>query len=108
MPTLTTNQQHWQSIIEDWQQSGLTQADYCRQHQIKPQRFYAWKHQLKAKQNPINQHKPGTFLPVLLEHPEPKKEPTLKVICQGAEIEITHTTDADLFKKAVHWLGGLS
>ena len=107
MSKLTANQQHWQSIIKDWQQSSLSQAEYCRQHQLNPQRFYAWKHQLKDKQKP-SPKKAGGFLPVVWDQPESKTERALKIHCQGAEIEITHQTDPDLFKKAVHWLGGLS
>jgi hypothetical protein len=30
-----------------WQQSGLTQAEYCRQHNIRDQRLIYWRNQLK-------------------------------------------------------------
>lgn len=113
MSKLTANQQRWQSIIEDWRQSGLSQAEYCRQHQLSPQRFYAWKHQLKLKpiknkQVPMPHRQSGTFLPITWDHAEPRSESMLRIHCQGAAIEVTHTTDPELFKKAVQWLGGLS
>ena len=39
----TQLRQHWQSIVLDWQDSGLTQADYCRKHQLKPHQLNYWK-----------------------------------------------------------------
>lgn len=32
----------WFKRIEDWRKSGLSQADYCRRHQLKPGNFYNW------------------------------------------------------------------
>lgn len=107
MTTLTAKQKHWQSIIEDWRQSGLSQSEYCRQHQIKPQHFYSWKNQLKKKLGQNDPKKKGKFLPIVWEESSPIAEPTLRVHCQGAEIEVTHQTDPELFKKAIQWLGGL-
>jgi len=39
----------WQKHLEAWQQSGLTQIDYCRQHGLKPHQFTYW----KARFNPV-------------------------------------------------------
>lgn len=108
MSKLTTNQQRWQSIIKDWQQSGLSQAAYCRQHHLSPQRFYAWKHKLKEKLNQSPQGKAGTFLPVAMNNSESSSETMIRIHCQGVDIEVTHNTDPELLKKAVQWLGGLS
>ena len=37
------HRQHWQSVIQDWQSSGLTQADYCRKHPLKSHQLNCWK-----------------------------------------------------------------
>lgn len=108
MTKLTANQQRWQSIIDDCEQSGLTQAEYCRQHQISPQRFYAWKHQLKMKQQSSENGKKGTFLQVALEQTTPELDSILRIQCHGVTIEVTQTTDPELFKRTVQWLGSLS
>ncbi len=33
---------HWQRHVEAWRESGLSQADYCRQQSINPKTFSAW------------------------------------------------------------------
>ncbi len=33
---------HWQRHVEAWRESGLSQADYCRQQGINPKTFSAW------------------------------------------------------------------
>lgn len=105
MAELTKNQQRWQSIIDDWQQSGLSQSQYCRQHSINVNRFYAWKHLLKTRLMPASQEGRGVFLPVMMESVEPNTDPLLLIRVHGVEIEISHQTDPALLQKAVQWLG---
>ncbi|EWH08095.1 hypothetical protein DS2_19101 [Catenovulum agarivorans DS-2] len=45
MPTTKENQ--WLQIINEQQQSQLSIAEYCRQHGLNPQSFYARKSTLK-------------------------------------------------------------
>ena len=108
MPQLTKNQQRWQSIIEDWQQSGLSQSQYCRQHRIKVSRFYSWKNQLKKKLEQSKPEKQGVFLPIVVESAQPDTESLLRIRVHGIDIEVSHQTDPVLLQKAIQWLGGLS
>ncbi len=109
MTILTSQQEHWQSIIEDWRQSGLSQTEYCRQHHIKAQQFYSWKSRLKKKLAPSEPEKgKGTFLPVVVDRSNSSTASSLRIHYQGADIEVTHQTDPELFKKTVQWLGGLT
>lgn len=42
-------QQYWQTMITKWRQSGLSQATFCRRHQLQTQQFSKWKlHLAKA------------------------------------------------------------
>lgn len=43
--------EQWQALIDEQQTSGLSISEYCRQHQIKLQSFYARRSALK-KQSP--------------------------------------------------------
>ena len=36
----------WEKHYRHWQGSGLSKADYCREHQLYPGTFYNWCHQL--------------------------------------------------------------
>ena len=35
--------QYWQSHLDKWSDSGLNQAEYCRQNSLKPHQFGYWK-----------------------------------------------------------------
>jgi hypothetical protein len=39
----------WQEHLSAWSASGLTQADYCRQHELSAAAFGWWKRQLQGK-----------------------------------------------------------
>jgi transposase-like protein len=41
---------HWRTIIENQAASGMSIAAYCRDAQIKPSYFYAWRRRLKDQQ----------------------------------------------------------
>jgi hypothetical protein len=45
---MTQDQQYWQSTLQKWAASGLSQAEFCRQNKIKLNRFYAWKSKLQV------------------------------------------------------------
>ena len=34
---------YWKQHIDQWQQTGLTQAEYCRQHDLKHHQLVYWK-----------------------------------------------------------------
>jgi hypothetical protein len=40
---------YWETQIENWRQSGLSQAEYCRREGIVPQYFTNWKSKLSAR-----------------------------------------------------------
>jgi hypothetical protein len=45
--------QHWQSHLDKWRDSGLNQAEYCRQNSLKPHQFGYWKKKFSQKNLPI-------------------------------------------------------
>jgi hypothetical protein len=42
------NSEYWQSHIDSWVQSGLSQAAYCRKHDLDYNRFRKWKERLST------------------------------------------------------------
>jgi len=48
----TSRTPFWRKHLRAWSQSGLTQADYCRQHQLSAPAFGWWKRQLESKPKP--------------------------------------------------------
>ena len=47
--TLKSKRRFWKDHIENWQESGLTQVEYCKDQQLKISTFLYWKAKL-AKQ----------------------------------------------------------
>ena len=90
--SLTQKQQHWQTIIEDWSNSGLSQTDYCRRHDINIQQFYSYKSSLSTRDQ---SSKVGRFLAVVTEAPSP----SIQLRCNGVELEYQQDTDETLLKQ---------
>jgi len=51
-------QESWRSHIEAWRTSGLSQVNYCRQHELSRHRFTYWKCKLDKKSPPVK------FIPI--------------------------------------------
>ena len=45
--------EYWNSHIEAWKQSGLSQIDYCRQKDLSRHRFTYWKCKRDRESDPI-------------------------------------------------------
>lgn len=44
----TERARYWQSLVHEQEQSGLTQAAFCRQRQINPGTFAWWRRRLRS------------------------------------------------------------
>lgn len=79
----TQLRQHWQSIVQGWQDSGLTQADYCRKHQLKPHQLSYWKSVFCAPQ------KSPAFIPVATAvATSPSPQVIAVVLPNGVRLEV--------------------
>lgn len=54
--------QHWQSIIQQWRDSGLTQTQFCAQQNIKLGTFHYWLKKQRLENTP--ESTPASFIPV--------------------------------------------
>ena len=102
MKDITTKQRAWRKRIEDWSESGLSQADFCRRHGINTKHFYYWKNKLENR-NPAAPHpRSGVFMPVevIEEQPSPGAASILLRI-NGVEIHYSHDTDTQLLLKVL-------
>lgn len=50
---------YWQKLVKEQAQSSLSVTDFCRDHQINPQRFYLWRQRFNS-QSPAS--RTGAFL----------------------------------------------
>ena len=95
MKRLTPKQQHWSEIVRQWQVSGLSQAEYCRRHDIDLKRFYSWKLVLEKKVYVETVSENPGFLPIALAAPS-KHDSTIALNISGVDIRYGYDTDSDL------------
>ena len=78
----------WRAHIEQWAETGLSQKEYCRQKNLRPNRFTYWKIKFSKKNQPMEL----VQVPLPIHHLRPAG---LKLnIGQGLQVEIP-----DGFKK---------
>lgn len=51
------NESDWKQVFADWERSGLSQAEYCRQRQLSVTKFGYWRRRLSRKDESS-----GTFI----------------------------------------------
>lgn len=52
-PSLTARGRFWWKHLQQWRLSGLSQAQYCRQHQLSAGPFGWWKGRLPTTDGPV-------------------------------------------------------
>ena len=105
----------WQKHLRAWSQSGLTQADYCRQHQLSAPAFGWWKRKLEGKPKPrkrspaAEQSEPRDKTPVRFVEvqrgsaADPGGNPTVYevLLSRGRAIRVGHAFDPDVLKRLI-------
>ena len=95
-PATECLRKHW----EAWKESGLSQAEYSRQHKLKIQVFRYW---VTKFNQPVKQS--STALVKLPEQSKPIRESTLElVVREKYRLLIRTGYDASLLQKVLHSL----
>jgi hypothetical protein len=95
---------YWKQHIENWRSSGLTQAEYCRQHEIKEYRFTYWKKRFIPADSGI------PFVPVKIRGhlpPEPASASLRLIMDKDLAIEIRPDFDPRLLRRLIATLRSL-
>jgi deoxyribodipyrimidine photolyase len=83
-------------MIVNWQQSGLSQKEYCREHQIAYPVFHYW-YKAWRKAQPMA---PGTFTPVEVE--APLQGHTELLLADGRRLIFHQVVDAAYLKALLY------
>jgi hypothetical protein len=103
---LEQKRSYWKQHIDSWQETGLTQTEYCRHHNLKHHQLVYWKKRfLKSETD-------ASFVPVKLEDlldipAQPKRASLSLVINNHFKIEICPGFDAQLLRQLIFALRGL-
>jgi hypothetical protein len=97
----------WKQHIDSWQETGLTQAEYCRRHNLKHYQLVYWKKRFLKTETDVS------FVPIkledLLDIPAPPESASLSLaINNHFKIEIRPGFDAQLLRELIFALRGLT
>jgi hypothetical protein len=98
---------YWKQHIESWQETGLTQTEYCRRHNLKHHQLVYWKKRFLKTETDVS------FVPVKLEDlldipPQPERASLSLVVNNHFKIEIRAGFDAQLLRQLIFALRGLA
>ena len=98
---------YWKRHIENWRSSGLSQANYCRQHELKIHQFSYRKRRF------IEADRGTSFVPIPIRGPLPQapdrgSAPLRLVMDKDLAIEIHPDFDPRLLRRLIATLRSLS
>ncbi len=103
---LEQKRSYWKQHIDSWQETGLTQVEYCRQHNLKHHQLVYWKKRILKTETDVS------FVALkfedLLDRPAPPERASLSVVIDNYfKIEIRAGFDAQLLRQLIFALQGL-
>ena len=104
---LEQKRSYWKQHIDTWQETGLTQVEYCRRHNLKHHQLVYWKKRFLKTETDVS------FVPLkledLLDIPARQDQATLTlVINNDFKIEIRAGFDAQLLSQLIYVLRRLA
>jgi hypothetical protein len=104
---LKQKRSYWKQHIDTWQETGLTQAEYCRRNNLKHHQLVYWKKRFLKAETDVS------FVPLkledLLDIPARPDQATLTlVINNDFKIEIRTGFDAQLLRQLIYVLRRLA
>jgi hypothetical protein len=93
----------WKKRIEQWRQSGLSQAEYCRQHHLKDHQLSYWKRRFEKTESAVS----FVSLPVGTSALAVNNPPLILSIDNHFKVEIRPGFDGHLLRQLIVVLQGL-
>ena len=98
---------YWKQHIDSWQETGLSQTEYCRRHNLKHHQLVYWKKRFLKAATGVS------FVPLKLEDlldlpARPDRSSLFLVINDHFKIEINTGFDAQLLRQLIFALRGLA
>jgi len=98
---------YWKQQIDSWQQTGLTQIEYCRRHNLKHHQLVYWKKRFRKTETQVSFA--SLKLEDLLDIPSPPQRASLCLIINDQfKIEIRAGFDAQLLRQLIFALRALA
>ena len=94
-------EQQWALVIKECADSGLTNKEYCRQHEISEKSFYYWLRKLRKQV--CEQASPQ----IVSIDPVRKTDELLRIEYKGAELKLPTDVDMNAVAAILHSLQSL-
>jgi hypothetical protein len=104
---LEQKRSYWKQHIDSWQETGLTQAEYWRRHNLKHHQLVYWKKRFLRTETDV------TFVPLKLDDllmdrpPQPDRQSLCLEINNRFKVKIRAGFDAQLLRQLIFALPGL-
>jgi hypothetical protein len=94
---------YWKQHLESWQKTGLTQAEYCRRHNLKHHQLVYWKRRYLKTETGVS------FVPFKFEdlpdiHSQANRASLYLVINDHFKIEVRAGFDVELLRQLIYVL----
>ena len=104
---LEQKRSYWKQHIESWQETGLTQVEYCRQHNLKHHQLVYWKKRFLKTETDVSFV--SLKLDDLLDIPARPDHASLSLVIDNHfKIDIRAGFDARLLRQLIYALRGLA
>jgi len=92
----------WEDQIQAWQQGGLSQAEYCRQNDLKNHQWWYWRKRIShLADNDV------TFVPLRFSSSKVSQTSIRVVTPNGYRIELDHGFDLSKLRQLITAVRGL-
>lgn len=92
----------WEDHIQVWHESGLTQAEYCRQNNLKNHRWWYWRKRLSHSADTEI-----TFVPLRFPSSKMSRSGVNVITPNGYRIEVDHGFDFSKLRQLIMAVRGL-
>lgn len=110
MPGLVSAASRWQVILDEFRQSGMKQAEFCRERQLSLQTFRKYLYGSR----PVKKVASGvTFLPVatptsLLNTPQGNSDAITLILGKGRRVAVAPGFDPPTLQRVIETIEGLA
>jgi len=99
---------YWNHHIERWQESGLSQSDYCREHDLKDHQFVYWKKRIiQREETAVKFVSLDSNLFTTKQSMQGTGCPLRVFVSNGLKIEVNAGFDPNLLKQLIIALRGV-
>ena len=110
MPLATSAASRWQALIDQFRQSGLKQAEFCRQRDLSLQTFrkYLYGSRPVATSNPVVEFLPVTTATTPIENLQPITDLVVLILADGRRVAIAPGFDSQTLRRLIETIESLA